>query len=800
VDDHTLNVLDFPRIREILMDCAQTELGRESLGALRSGAARVEIELEFNLVAEFLTAGDEPALHMVNDIRPLLETGRREGVLSPQELVQVSTTLVGLGKVHEYFKKRQSRLPALSREAAVVHDFSHLQAAIARVVDEAGEVRDDATPELHRVRIRLRRMRNEIVRALEEIAGGSPELFQNRSVGVRAGRFVLPLRAEARNRFDSVLHDTSDSGHTLFVEPLQLLTEQNELARLRSAELDEVNRILRQLTTQIQAESDALRASLQGIARLDEICARKRFAVRFDALRPVISDRNLVQVINARHPLLRVKGPETEDRRPDLPSPVSRLPSSIVPLNFVLPDNARVVLISGPNAGGKTVAMKTVGLFALMMSAGLYLPAGDGTELPLFRNVFALIGDEQSLEGDLSSFSALLLRTKEILEQADESSLVLLDEIGGSTDPEEGSALAIAVLEELERRGAVVIATSHLGPLKAFVQDAKGMANAAMEFKEKPTYRLIMGVPGESSALEIAAGLGFPAQVLAQARKYMNEDWLNLSERLKELTAERDSAQRQRLELAREKEKAAALRIDLEHKSASFRQYEQTERKKLQAEQSAMIRETRREIENIVRQIKEQQASHESIKAAKTFVEQKLERADSRPPTTDVGLKDQSSISNHESVIVNPVSLPAPGDCVVSRTFARQGTVVEVDGSEAVIAFGNIRMRLDVADLTVLARPEPEPEPVVVDESEAFDPRLNVRGLTQEEARDLLERFLDSAEMHGNKQVSIVHGKGTGALRKMIWEHLQHDKRIAEVRFGAQNEGGNGVTFATMKA
>ena len=342
-----------------------------------------------------------------------------------------------------------------------------------------------------------------------------------------------------------------------------------------------------------------------------------------------------------------------------------------------------------------------------------------------------------------------------------------------------------------------------MGPLKAFVQDADSMANAAMEFKTRPTYRLIMGVPGESSALEIAAGLGFPAEVLQQARKYMDEDWLNLAERLKSLTAERDRVSHLRAELAAEKDKAALVRQELERKSADLKHFEQSERKRMQVEQAGILRDTRREIENLVRRIKEQQASRETIIAAKKYVEERV-GADSnvRPGPSHVRQEPPASTPDTEVQPSTPrPPVPSlPGDYVHSRTFARQGTVTEIEGSEAVVAFGNIKVRLAFEDLEVLHHPEPELPPVTVDETEEFDPRLNVRGLTQEDARTSLERFLDHAEMHGSRQISILHGKGTGALRTMIWDHLRRDKRVSEVRFGAPNEGGNGVTFVTLKA
>jgi DNA mismatch repair protein MutS2 len=839
MDEHTLSVLDFPRVREVLAGLALTELGRQAVERLRPGLDRPAIEREFELTEELLKIGEEPPLGQVSDIGLLLGDERRqEGILSPVELLAVRAALEGMGRVHDYLVKQKAKLPLVAQECSAIRSFEPLVKQIDKVVAPTAEVKDDASPELNRVRIRLRRMRREIMRSMDTIVQSNPDLFQDQSISIRAGRFVLPLRADAKGRFDAVLHDTSDSGHTLFVEPLSMLPEQNEFARLRSAEQEEVQRVLRQVTSAIQAEADRLTAALAGVSRLDLLIAKKRFATRFDAVRPRVSERNSVQLINARHPLLfgqgtrsrteavRVMSPGQDATSGDNPKSdrsdmsdrsdirTGHVSREVIPLNFVLPDETSVVVISGPNAGGKTVAMKTLGLFALLLSAGLFLPAAEGTELPLFEKVMADIGDEQSLEGDLSSFSAHLLRTRQILEQADKSSLILLDEIGGSTSPEEGSALAIAVLERLKDNGATTLATSHLGPLKAFVQDTRGMANAAMEYKGKPTYRLIMGVPGESSALDISRSLGFPNDVLERAHSFLNQDWLKVSERLQELTAEKEKVSRLRLELEQEHKLTLARRHEWEAKSSGLKDFERTERHRIQSEREAMLKQTRRDIENLVRRIRDEQASHEAIKEAKNYVEEKLEaqetqngskKAEAENPGTAPRSGDtipgQGTRSRTEAVRVMSPSghVPSIGDYVHSRTFARQGTVVDIERDEATVTFGNIKMKLKLKDLQVLSKAEPEPVPKSPAEFEEFDPRLTIRGMTQEEAREALVRFLDRAELTDAHEVSVLHGKGTGVLRTMLWDALRKDKRVAQIRLGEPNEGGNGVTFVTLK-
>jgi DNA mismatch repair protein MutS2 len=798
MDEHTLTVLDFPRVREVLAGLALTEMGRQAAERLQPGLDRAAVEHEFRLTEELLQTGDDPPLGQVRDIGPLLAADRQqEGILGPEELLAVRAALEGMGRVHDYLVKRKTKLTLTGRECAAVRSFDPLVRQIDQAVAPTGEVKDDASPELNRLRIRLRRMRREIMKNMESIVAADPELFQGQSVSIRSGRFVLPLKAEARNRLDAVLHDTSDSGHTLFVEPLSVLAEQNEFTRLHSAEQEEIQRVLRRITAALHAEAGELTAALQGVSRLDLLVAKKRFAVKFDAVRPRSGERSSVQLVNARHPLLQIKK------------------GGVVPLSFVLPDDCGVVVISGPNAGGKTVAMKTLGLFALLLSSGLFLPAAEGTELPLFEKVFADIGDEQSLEGDLSSFSAHLLRTRQILEQAGRSSLVLLDEIGGSTSPEEGSALAVAVLERLKEQGAVTIATSHLGPLKAFVQDTTGMANAAMEYRDKPTYRLMMGVPGESSALEISRSLGFPADLLQRARSLLNQDWLRVSERLQELTAEKEQVSLNRLKLEKELTQATARRQEWEAKAAGLQDFEKAERRRVQAERETMLKQTRRDIENLVRRIRDEQASHEAIKAAKNYVEASLEAPESKKERSEDAEKTQKgrrrdadgarAAPSASAAILRAAgdsANSAPlriGDYVHSRTFARQGTVVDIEGAEATVTFGNVRMKLNLRDLDVLSRVATEPVPVSPAELEEFDAHLTLLGMTADAAREAVARFLDRAEMADARELSVIHGKGTGVLRTVLWEMLRKDKRVNRFRAGEPNEGGNGVTFVTLR-
>jgi DNA mismatch repair protein MutS2 len=609
---------------------------------------------------------------------------------------------------------------------------------------------------------------------------------------------VLPLLLEHRAGVPGVIHGSSGSGQTLFVEPLSLVSDGNELQELLDAEAEEVARILRELSRLVAQHVPELSSALVVAGALDLLVAKRRFAARFDCLRPEPAPDGGLELVKARHPLLLHRK------------------VNVVPLDMRFPDEARVVLISGPNAGGKTVALKTVGLLSLMFNAGMYVPAASGTRMPVFRKVFADIGDEQSLDSDLSSFTAHVGRLKEILDKADAESLVLIDEIGSSTAPEEGAALAVAVLESLRDRGVKSVVTTHFGALKMFAQDEPGMANAAMEWGRQelandecrtsntgtpgnrqssianrqcqgPTYRMKMGFPGESSAFEIAAGAGLPAKVIERARTRIGREWLDMGAKLRSLDEELYKARVARSAAEFEQRQAAKLRQDYDARLREARLEAKAAQERLRSEEDRFLREKRREIENLVRQIREQKASHESVVAAKQHVEQALAEVSLEPEEPDL-----------------PGSAPEAlklGDYVESHTFRRQGVVVEVRENQTTVAFGQIKVELAAADLRLVKPADVKPEPVPVQpESYRFDTRLSVRGMTREEADDAVTKFLDEARMVGSADITIVHGKGGGVLRRALWDRLRRDSRVETIALAEAAAGGSGVTVVKLKS
>jgi DNA mismatch repair protein MutS2 len=784
LDSHTLEVLGFTRVREILAGLCSTDMGRERALALEPVSDAQQVAAEMDRLDEVVSLGDEPPLAEVKDVRPLLEQSRAAGLLTGEELLRVRLACTGIRKCREFF---QNQRQDVARVRPLVHELvpqPALERGIDDAIDESGAVRDSATPELADIRRRLRSLRNALVRKLERIAADQPDWFGGIPT-VRGGRFVLPLLLEHRAGVPGVIHGSSGSGQTLFVEPLSLVSDGNELQELQDAEAEEVARILRSLSLLVARHVPELLSALVVAGVLDVLVAKRRFAARFDCRRPDLADEGRIQLVKARHPLLL-------HRKVD-----------VVPLDMRFPDEAQVVLISGPNAGGKTVVLKTVGLLSLMLNAGMYVPAASGTRMPVFRKVFADIGDEQSLDSDLSSFTAHVGRLKEILDKSDAESLVLIDEIGSSTAPEEGAALAVAVLESLRDRGVKSVVTTHFGALKMFAQDEPGMANAAMEWgrqdnsesrvqspesRSGPTYRLKMGFPGESSAFEIAAGAGLQAAVVERARTRIGREWLDMGAKLKALDEELHRAKTARTAAENEQRQVVRLRQEYDARLREVQLEAKAGAERLRAEQDRFLREKRREIENLVREIKEQKASHESVVAAKQQVEQALAEVSIEPEEPDL----PGSVS---------VELKT-GDHVESHTFRRQGVVVDVRDERATVAFGQIKVELAVADLRLLepADLKPEPEFVPYEEPFLFDTRLSVRGMTREEADDAVTKFLDEAMMAGSSELTIVHGKGGGVLRRALWDRLRRDSRVESVKLAEPAAGGSGVTVIRLAA
>jgi DNA mismatch repair protein MutS2 len=646
-----------------------------------------------------------------------------------------------------------------------------------------GEIDENYSPELRRIRRALASVRSRLTDKLESILR-SPTYasqLQEQFVTIRNGRFVIPVRTEQKRTVDGIIHGTSSSGATVFMEPLAVLEMNNELVRLQDEENAEIARILAELTDLIQTSAGEIESAQTLSAYLELTFAKARFGRDFDCMRPQFSPGSLLSLIKARHPLL-------EDN-------LRREHSSMTPLSLDMDNTRRILVISGPNAGGKTVVLKTVGLLALMAQSGIPVPAEEAT-LPIFDRVLADIGDQQSITNHLSTFSAHVLAIKSMLESASARSLILLDEIGSSTEPGEGAALARAVLEQFQEIGAFTIATTHYNRLKLYAETSPGVANAAMEFNEltlEPTYRLIHGLSGASSGLKIAERLQLPRHVLASAVRFLDTADIDAAHYVEEL-------RRRILDLEQEK-------AHLEKERKEFEDWKQKELDQLKGQHRDEIARVEKKLERIVQEMSDRAARElESAREESVKKFQKKLASVKAEASREVAREREKVEPAAKSPVPAASHVPASvgeGQLVRVMSLAVTGRVMQLKDGEAELLVGNIKLRRPVSDLEAIeAAPIQLPQNVRVNIStkQLEKNEINVIGRTVDEAVEITDKFLDDAFLAQLSMVRIVHGMGTGALRQAISELLSAHPHVSHFESAPHSEGGRGVTIVTLRS
>jgi len=776
---------EWDAVRALLAREALTAPGRER--ALQAdpltGVAEVQSALEATQQArEALAAIGPPALEGLSDIRPLLDRCRAVGsVLAAAELATLVPVLDTAPKLTAWGRAVRPVAPALDALTGSLPRLPDLSQALSRAIEPGGEVLDAASPRLGRLRRDLRERRRRLVGELERLLQGTDErILAERFVTIRHGRYVVPIRAEARGRFRGIVHDRSQSGQTLFVEPEHLVEANNDLVELARAEEHEIARILAELTDAVRARLAALDRLIDAIGTLDWIVARARVAERMAATMPQIDGERRVSLGDARHPLLLEQSWRDPARQ-------------VVPADLELGPERPLLLITGPNAGGKTIALKTLALLAGMAQIGCHIPAREGSRLPVFTGLYAIIGDEQSVAENLSTFSAFVRQIREVLDAADEGSLVLLDELGAGTDPDEGAALAQAILEELDTRGALVVATTHLEPLKTFAATHPRARNASVEFDPAtlaPTFRLRYDQPGQSLALAIAARLGLGPDLVRRATAHRSEHAARLSELLARLDAQgRSEAERAR-ELALARNEAAA---------------------RLAAAREAETRATAKAREIVDKARADAAALLADIRRALATEWERLKRADRTRPALEESRRRVRDVATKLEPALRDPLLPEtettllPGSTVTAQHLGLRGELVSISGTTATVRSGTVTVRVPLQAL----RPETAPAAqsalpraggtITLPEKAGVAPELHLLGRTTDETRDLVEQYLDDAFMAGLRTVRLIHGKGTGALRKAVRDLLAVHPLVDSYRDGEAAEGGAGATVAALK-
>jgi DNA mismatch repair protein MutS2 len=733
------------------------------------------------------------------DVRPLVERAQHGMTLVPSDLLEVKDTLLAAARIRRLLTNLEGQFPNLADIAWRIPTLTALIASVEQVLDERGEVRDDASPELADIRRELRTAQDRIQERLQRMLS-SPDIapyLQEPIITRREGRFVLPVQANFKGYVQGVVHDRSSSGVTLFMEPLSIVELNNTLRELRLAEEEEVHRLLMKLTMQVAGSEDEIHATIEALAELDLTFAKARYAeelmasepelLPIPAEAPPVQDGNyhpdtVVQLRGARHPLLD--------------------PETVVPVNVVLDDETHVLVITGPNTGGKTVTLKTVGMLMLMAQAGMHIPVDPGSSMSYFEHVYADIGDEQSIEQSLSTFSAHLNNILSFLSKADHRDLVLLDELGAGTDPAEGAVLAHALLDAFRHKRCMAFVATHYPELKVYAHNTPGVRNGSVEFDVEtlsPTYHLTIGIPGRSNAFAIAKRLGMPEAIVAEAQAMLSGDALRADDMLDDLHSLRIEAAQIRDETHKARREAQTLNQQLRERLTNIEEERQTVLREAREEARQEVAAAREEVQAMRRKLRNLPSSWTEARSDLDEVDQALTEAEKHIPEETSAVPDLSL----PQWIEDDTAPPRVGDTVKITPLGMQGVIVDIDAdeNEAVVQAGALHSRVAMHKLELVQRGQPaRPEPVtaVTKRRDAPGMQLDLRGLRAEDALQRLERYLNDTMMTNLPWVRIIHGKGTGTLRREVRGFLQGHPVVASYESARQNEGGEGATVVHL--
>jgi DNA mismatch repair protein MutS2 len=790
------DVLEFDKLRELLRLRTTCTPGRRAVNALEPGIERAALESAFALIreaAEWMRAARELGFGALADPQDWLERIEGPGMaLEPGEFLDAASLLETAGWLRQQFREEAVKFPLLAARAAALGDFRDVHTAIRRCVLPNGEINDDASSALRRIRASITETRDAIQRSLKQILRARNAEAGEDYVTLRNDRFVIPVRAEHRRNLPGVVHGASATGQTVFMEPFETVESNNQLVQFAEDEAAEILRILRELTEKLQRIREPLLAAAGTIAELDSIFARARFARDFDAAMPEFSATNELRLESARHPVLEDKL-RKENR-------------AIVPMTLTLGGEERVLVISGPNTGGKTVALKTTGMAALAAQSGIPV-AAQRAVLPLFDRILVDIGDEQSIAADLSTFSAHMLNLKTMLEEATPNSLVLVDEMGTGTAPEEGAALAVALLDEFRAKNCIVLATTHHDRLKTYASTTPGVVNAAVEFDGvnlRPTYRLMVGVPGGSSGIAIAQRLGIATEIIERARLLLTPESREAADLIAYLHRSRDELDRMQRQMTAERH---ALEEERKKLRSEWVERQQKRIKELEAQFAEMQKRFDENVARVLEAVKERELRAQMEKTARRKMQDV--RGEAREELNAAVVQtisdSQADLGVHASSMgrVNADQLQ-PGGKIRVRGFSKPVVLRRIDGSSAEIEAGPLRMKVALDEITGIEGPAPavKLQGVTVTsqsrESGASD-EINVIGMTVEEATDRLDKFLDDAALAHKGRIRIIHGHGTGALRKGIGAFLASHPLVEKHSFETEEHGGKAITIVELQ-
>jgi DNA mismatch repair protein MutS2 len=815
MDAKTLTTLEYPKILERLAARCAFSASKDLARTVRP-TADVQIarqrQAETTEARRLLEARPSTTIGGARDIRAHAQAASRGIVLDPPALLEVKNTLIAARELKRAFEHLDTTHPFLTELAARIPIPPGLVDAISQVLNDRGEIYDHASPKLAAIRRDLRIVHDRLLAKLQKMLG-DPKIapyLQDSLITSRDGRYVIPLRADFKGRIKAVVHDQSASGATLFVEPLSVVEHNNQYRQLQLDERDEIRRILAELSAKIGGNAEPLGWMIESIAEMDLIFARAKYAEDVDGHEPQLRDFPAkprgktppagtaapaggihpgvtVRLMGARHPLL------------DL--------ATVVPIDVLLDENTYSIIITGPNTGGKTVSLKTVGLLALMAQSGMHIPAEAGSEITCFHNIYADIGDEQSIEQSLSTFSGHITNIIRILDKADARSLVIFDELGSGTDPQEGAALAMAILSHLLDRGITTLVATHYPELKAYALARAGVVNASVEFDVetlRPTYHLIIGLPGASNALTIARRLGLPGGIIEAARAGISTEELQAGDLLQEIHQQRDLIRRTRQEVEAARSEAHKLREALHARLEAIEDERRHVLERARQEAEARLEALDAELRELRRKLAAARQPLEVIEevAARTAeLEDETAVPVERRPETGDGRQD--AVVSRPSPVLLPIRL---GDRVRLKSLGSQGVVSVLSEDEAEVQLGVMRIRTRLHELervgggeAAAAASQPAPARASGGAAAAPGMELDLRGLRADEALRRLDDYLDAGYLAHMPFVRIIHGKGTGKLREAVHKALKGNAHVQSYELGGEGEGGDGVTVVKFR-
>ena len=773
-----LEKLEYDKIIQMLADEAGSNLGKEKIGQLKPLYKMADINIllqETSEASEVLRLYPQFSIGGFRNIKPYLKKALLGLSLEPENFLEIATSIGSGSKVKRAFESMDKNYPLIARQVKRIENLTGLKSTIEKTITSEGTIADDASPKLRDINKAIVDIKEKTKNRLQGIihSAAMQKKLQEQIVTIRNGRYVVPVKQEYVSQVPGMVHDQSASGATVFIEPMIVVELNNKLKQLMLQKKTEEERILSELTQKVAEEELPLQELIEALTNLDVFFAKASLAYKLNATRPIINQSKYINLKKARHPLINKE--------------------QVVPIDFWIKNNTTMVVVTGPNTGGKTVTIKTIGLLTLMAQSGLFIPADEESKVTLVDSVYADIGDEQSLEQSLSTFSSHLVNIIDILSKATSNSLILLDELGAGTDPIEGAALARSILEYLHARGILTVATTHYGSLKHFAYNTADVDNASVEFDIatlQPTYKLLMGLPGKSNAFEISKRLGLDISIVDRAKEFMDSDEIEVGNLIQDLEQSRKKIEQDREETHRQRQEAEEYKELLKEKYEKLRGRENQILEKAADEARELLKKVKLEAKEIIQELhttKQIQETQDKLK----------------------GLDDKISKAKKEKPAYHAGQIPKQlriGEEVLIPKLNQKATVLSLvgDNGDVFVQAGIMKVNVKITDLRIIGSNEAKKEKtkpittIITEKSSFISPELDLRGCTGEEALKAVEKYLDDVLIVGLGQVSIIHGKGTGALSKVVQEYLKTHSQVKDFRFGQHGEGGHGVTVVKL--